>query len=151
MNTCKKISEQLLDFYFKDVDNAAIQEIETHLQQCAECSKAYQKIEAALNAKNLLNENKPSEFLHTRVMAQLEQVEENNSIFTVFQPVLKYATFIVIIVAGIGTGLLFSNRITGYNNSVAQSTETVASTANQELLLASGNNELSEISIYNNK
>lgn len=151
MNTCQKISEQLLDFYFKDVDNTAKQEIETHLQQCAECSKAFKKIEAVLNAKEMLNENKPSEFLHTRVLAQLEKTEERNSIFTVFQPVLKYATFIVIIVAGIGTGLLFSNRISGGNTPVAQSTETVASTANQELLLASGTNELNEISIYNNK
>ena len=151
MNTCQKISEQLVDFYFKDVDNATIQEIETHLRQCSVCSKDYQKIEVVFNAKEFLNQSKPSEFLHTRVMAQLEKAEEKKSIFTVFQPVLKYATFIVIVVAGIGAGLLFSNRISGENKSVVQSTETVASTANQELLLASGTNELNEISIYNNK
>ena len=90
-------------------------QVESHLNECAKCAVSYQSIVLINQVISEEKELKPNPFLSTRIMAEIENREheqsESTSVITrIIRPVFITASMAAAIFAGVILGNLGSNQ-----------------------------------------
>jgi len=87
-------------------------QVETHLDKCKVCAESYQLISLANKVMDEEKEMKSNPFLVTRIMASIEELEQNRESYQripAYQSILKPALISVSIAAAIFIGVLVGN------------------------------------------
>ena len=87
-------------------------QVETHLGECKACAESFQLISLADKVMNAEKEIKSNPFLVTRIMAGIEELEQNRESYqriTAYHSVLKPALISVSIAAAIFIGIFVGN------------------------------------------
>lgn len=87
-------------------------QVETHLEECKACAESFQLVSLANKVMDAEREIKSNPFLVTRIMAGIEELEQNRESYQrvpAYRSVLKPALISVSIAAAIFIGVLVGN------------------------------------------
>ncbi|MEN8248576.1 MAG: zf-HC2 domain-containing protein [Bacteroidota bacterium] len=101
---CKIVTDNILFYLDKELDEDLRIQFEDHLAQCADCKELYQKVEATYGSINLVKELDPDPFFYTRFEARLEKQQENRAVHVFFNVLKPLA-----VAASIALGIFIGN------------------------------------------
>jgi predicted anti-sigma-YlaC factor YlaD len=106
---CQLCQEKMEAYRGKELPEDMMTHVKEHLDGCSECSGVYRMMIIAESVMESEKENTPDPFLATRVMAHIEQPDEQTEKETVFSRVLRPALITVSLAAALFFGILLGS------------------------------------------
>ena len=118
---CKKIQQDLIFFFYKELSNEKELIIETHLQECEKCELVFLKLKRTLSIIEIEKQTEVNPYIYTRIQEKISQIENKQTeiqrtpVFKrIFQPILVAAVIIVGLILGVFIGNYYQTN----NNSI---------------------------------
>ena len=111
---CKEVHNKMVFFLEGSLSDYDKQLTNSHIMQCNDCKLYASRIENMLEIINKQKRIEPKPFLHTRVMAKIENKEVNRAIFyrRVLQPIILSAIVLFAIFGGFTIGKSYISNST---------------------------------------
>lgn len=108
---CHKVKNQLVNFFYKELEKDSLVEVQNHVSTCAECSIIYGNISKVLGAADDVKDAQTNAFYSTRLFAKIEGTT-NATPYWMFQKKLLRPVLLVSMAAlGIFVGVTIGNKL----------------------------------------
>ncbi len=151
---CKFAKNNLIDFYYRELNDESLRLIENHLIDCTHCQILFNKISAVMCSADCINEMQAPDFIETRILAKTESHQIKQAPMKVLQYFLRPALVASIAVLGIWVGIMIGNNLPDNSTQagiVNEDNSHLAKLFASENYLNSPGDELIEMYINNNK
>lgn len=123
---CKFFCNNILNFYYQDLESNELAMMHEHLLHCPDCLKAYNNIIPLLNSSKISKEISPDPFFYTRLAAKLEEPKNERISYRLFTRLAQPLFVICLTIIGVFVGIKINNGLR--NNATSLNS---ASTENQ--------------------
>ena len=108
---CHNVKNQLVDFFYKELEKDSLVEVQNHISTCVECAILFGNISKVLSAAADVKDAQANAFYSTRLFAKLEDSTIETPYWMFQKKLLRPVLLVSMAALGIFIGVTIGNKL----------------------------------------